>query len=95
LAVSFFGSLSFSQLKECDVSLPVVIHVAFLFYLAACASPEITRTRGGGPGADVGNRDKFVQMHEGSRPFESTPKLIPAKHPPLDPASQADELSRK
>ena len=34
-----------------------------------CASPETTRTRGGGPGADVGNRAKVVQMHEGSRPF--------------------------
>ena len=77
------------------MSLAVVILVAFLFYLTACASPEITRTRGGGPGADVGNRDKFVQMHEGSKPFDNTPKMIPAKHPPLNPASQADELSRK
>ena len=51
--------------------------------LLACASPETTRTRGGGPGADVGNRAKFVQMHEGSKPFERTPKIIPAKHPPL------------
>ena len=72
----------------------IALIVLFLF-MAACASPETTRTRGGGPGADVGNRDKFVQMHEGSRPFESTPKLIPAKHPPLNTASQADELSRK
>ena len=77
------------------MSLAVVILGAFLFYLTACASPEITRTRGGGPGADVGNRDKFVQMHEGSKPFDNTPKMIPAKHPPLNPASQADELSRK
>jgi hypothetical protein len=77
------------------VSLAVVILITFLFYLTACVSPETTRTRGGGPGADVGNRTKFVQMHEGSRPFESTPKLIPAKHPPLNPATQADKLSRK
>jgi hypothetical protein len=77
------------------MSLSVIIPVALLFYVAACTSPETARTRGGGPGADVGNRAKFVQMHEGSRPFESTPKLIPAKHPPLNPASQADELSRK
>jgi hypothetical protein len=68
---------------------------ALVFYLAACASPETTRTRGGGPGADVGNRAKFVQMHEGSKPFERTPKIISAKNPPLGPASQADQLSRQ
>ena len=77
------------------MSLAAIALIALFLFIAACASPETTRTRGGGPGADVGNRDKFVQMHEGSRPFESTPKLIPTKHPPLDPASQADELSRK
>ena len=68
---------------------------ALVFYLAACASPETTRTRGGGPGADVGNRAKVVEMHEGSRPFWKTPQLIPSKHPPLEPANQADELSRR
>ena len=68
---------------------------ALVFYLAACASPEATRTRGGGPGADVGNRGKDVDMHEGSRPFWKTPDLIPTKHPPLAPASQADQLSRQ
>jgi hypothetical protein len=73
----------------------VVVLIALSFYVAACASPEVARTRGGGPGADVGNRDKFVQMHEGSRPFYRTPDLIPAKHPPLETARQADELSRK
>ena len=68
---------------------------ALVFYLAACASPETRRTRGGGPGADVGNRGKDVDMHEGSRPFWKTPDLIPTKHPPLAPASQADQLSRQ
>jgi len=63
--------------------------------LAACDSPETMRSRGGGPGADVGNRGKVVEMHEGSQPFWKTPKIIPAKHPPLGPASQADELSRQ
>ena len=73
-----------------------LITVAALgLYLAACASPETTRTRGGGPGADVGNRGKVVEMHEGSQPFWKTPKIIPAKHPPLEPANQADELSRR
>ena len=68
---------------------------ALVFYLAACASPETTRTRGGGPGADVGNRTKVVEMHQGSQPFWKTPDLIPTKHPPLGPASQADQLSRQ
>lgn len=63
--------------------------------LAACESPETMRSRGGGPGADVGNRDKLVETHEGSQPFWKTPKIIPAKHPPLEPASQADQLSRQ
>jgi hypothetical protein len=72
-----------------------IAFVALVFCLAACASPEVTRTRGGGPGADVGNRKEIVRMHEGARPFEDTPKLIDTKHPPLDPAHQADELSRR
>jgi hypothetical protein len=63
--------------------------------LMACSSPETTRKRGGGPGADVGNRGPVVNMHEGSRPFFQTPELISVKHPPLEAASQADELSRK
>jgi hypothetical protein len=63
--------------------------------LAGCVSPESTRTRGGGPGADVGNRTKVVEMHEGSRPFEKTPRIIDAEHPPLETARQADQLSRK
>ena len=65
----------------------------FSLYLAACSSPEANRTRGGGPGADVGNRSDVVEMHEGSHPFYETPILIPAKHPPLAPASQAADLS--
>jgi hypothetical protein len=60
-----------------------------------CTSPEVTRTRGGGPGADVGNRQETVRMHEGARPFENTPKLIPGQHPPLEPANQADAISRR
>lgn len=75
--------------------LVVIALIALSFYIAACSSPEVTRTRGGGPGADVGNRAKIVQMHEGSKPFEKTPKIISAKHPPLGPASQADQLSRR
>jgi hypothetical protein len=69
--------------------------LALLLALAACGSPETTRPRGGGPGADVGNRTKIVRMHEGARPFEKTPKVIPTQHPPLAPATQADQLSQR
>jgi hypothetical protein len=63
--------------------------------VAACTSPETHRSRGGGPGADVGNRSSIVRMHEGSRPFEQTPKIIGAEHPPLESARQASEFSRR
>ena len=39
----------------------------------ACSSPEATRSRGGGPGGDVGNHGTVVQIHEGARPFYGTP----------------------
>lgn len=60
-------------------------------FASACASPEAARTRGAGPGADVGNRPARVEMHEGSDQFWKTPDLIPAEHGPLDPARQARE----
>jgi hypothetical protein len=62
--------------------------------VAGCGSPETTRTRGGGPGADVGNRPRTVNMHEGSRPYWKTPDRIEIEHPPLGPSEQADTLSR-
>jgi hypothetical protein len=62
--------------------------------LAACTSPEADRVRGGGPGADVGNRGDPVVMHEGSSPYADTPKRIPSEAPPVEPASQARQLSR-
>ena len=73
----------------------VITFVALVFYLAACASPETTRTRGGGPGADVGNRGKVRGNARRLKTLRKTPKLIPTKHPPLAPASQADQLSRQ
>ena len=72
---------------------PVVLLIA-LCALAACTSPEMGRTRGGGPGADIGNRSDVVRMHEGADPFNKTPKLIGSQHPPLAPARHADRLSR-
>ena len=71
-----------------------VIFLVAMCVIVACASPEAGRARGGGPGADVGNRTKIVRMHEGADPFYKTPKLIRSQNPPLTPARQADQLSR-
>ena len=72
-----------------------ILIAASLIVLAACTSPESTRTQGGGPGADTGNRRDVVLMHEGSRPYHGTPLLIPADGPALASSSQADRLSRR
>lgn len=47
--------------------------VLLLAALVGCSSPEAARTRGGGPGADVGNRKPVVEMHEGAEPYHATP----------------------
>ena len=43
----------------------------------ASASPEATRQRAGGPGADVGNHGRVAQLHEGADPFWHTPRVVP------------------
>ncbi len=74
----------------------VILFCMSLILLIACSSPETSRSRGGGAGADVGNRDsKVVRMHEGSDPYANTPKIIRAQNPPLAGARQADQLSRQ
>jgi uncharacterized lipoprotein YmbA len=68
--------------------------VALATALAACGSPEATRLRSGGPGADPGNRRDVVQMHEGSRPYWHTPRrLADSLAAPSATARQADRLS--
>ena len=63
--------------------------------VVGCVSPETTRTRGDGRGADVGNTGPTVKLHEGSDPFWNTPNRIPGeRHPPLASARQAQQLSR-
>lgn len=55
-----------------------------LLLLAACASPEAARTRGGGRGADIGNRNAVVQMHAGANQYFDTPCLtqpLPCRGP--------------
>jgi hypothetical protein len=41
--------------------------------LSAC-SPEATRTRGGGPGGDVGNRSAVPSIHGRTDPYYETPR---------------------
>lgn len=48
------------------------ILIASLVLTAAC-SPEATRVRGGDAGADVGNRNVIVEIHEGAEPYYNTP----------------------
>jgi hypothetical protein len=47
--------------------------VAILAALTGCGSPEATRMRAGGPGADVGNHRGEIALHEGSQPYYRTP----------------------
>lgn len=63
--------------------------------VTACTSPEKLRTRGGGRGADTGNRPQAVKMHGGSDPFWRTPDRIGDAHPPLDAARQARQISQR
>jgi hypothetical protein len=50
-----------------------VTRVAILLALTACSSPEAIRTRGDGPGADVRNWGKPVELHAGAQPYHKTP----------------------
>jgi hypothetical protein len=63
--------------------------------LVSCTSPEATRQRGGGTGADIGNRGPVVEMHEGSRPYHGTPRLVEGGQTDLAPASQARQANRR
>ena len=63
--------------------------------LAACASPEALRTRGGGAGADIGNRRAVVQFHDGAEPYHDTPCVTTLERcdgpmPVFSPAGQSD-----
>ncbi|MGQ0814853.1 MAG: hypothetical protein ACT4O1_10365 [Gemmatimonadota bacterium] len=44
-----------------------------LVLVLGCAGPESERHRGGGPGADPGNRRRIIKMHEGAEPYYDTP----------------------
>ena len=71
---------------------------ALLFVLVAllvgCTSPEATRVRAQGRGADVGNVGPVVKMHDGSDPYWRTRRMSGIVGPSLDPSRQAAQLSR-
>ena len=50
-----------------------------LLLLLACSSPEAYRARGGGPGADVKNWGRPVELHAGAQPFYETPCVTEIK----------------
>ncbi|HYS18284.1 MAG TPA: hypothetical protein VET45_15270 [Candidatus Binatia bacterium] len=56
---------------------------------AGCTSPEATRARGGGPGADPGNHGAVVRMHDGAEPYYETPRLTETPGASRRSASQA------
>ena len=66
-----------------------------LAIFSACESPEAGRGRGGGPGADVGNHGRVVDMHEGSWMFYRTPDKIDGRGPDLEPARQSQRLGQR
>lgn len=63
--------------------------------LAACASPEASRARAGGPGADIGNRGDVVRFHDGAEPYYDTPCVTTLERcdgprPVFGPATTSD-----
>jgi hypothetical protein len=69
--------------------------LASAILLAACTPPEAARIRGGGPGADTGNRDAVVEMHGGSNMYWKTPcKATEAQCPGPLPAAGTPDRDR-
>jgi len=56
-----------------------IVLLVVLAALAGCTSPEATRQRAGGSGADVGNRGG-VELHAGANPYAKTPLVLPQAH---------------
>ncbi len=59
-----------------------------------CTRPEAVRTRGGGPGADVGNHPRgAVQIHAGAEMYYGTrtPGVGIGKPPLIDRPAEAGE----
>jgi hypothetical protein len=69
--------------------------LASVLILGGCASPEVKRTRGGGAGADVGNRGSTVEMHEGADPYYGTPQLIDPQYARSNKPNTSERASRQ
>jgi hypothetical protein len=69
--------------------------LAAVLIVAGCTSPETKRTRGGGAGADVGNRGSNVELHEGAEPYYQTPQLIASEHALSGRSNKSEQASRK
>jgi hypothetical protein len=51
-----------------------VVLLVVVLAATACASPEATRTRSGGPGGDIGNHDAVPDIHGTTNPYYETPR---------------------
>jgi len=58
----------------------LIATLALALAIASCTSPEATRMRAGGQGADVGNRGQ-VQLHANTDPYYRTPSQGPGLLP--------------
>jgi hypothetical protein len=67
-----YGFGSFASLRMTSLRTAGVFALGLLV-LTACSSPEASRTRGGGPGADVKNWNLPVELHAGAEPYHDTP----------------------
>lgn len=52
----------------------------WMLLLMACSSPEAKRQRGGGPGADPGNRGASIDLHGERDPYRDTPRVGQGAH---------------
>jgi hypothetical protein len=64
---------------------PLLLSLAVVGLLVACESPEASRRRGMGAGADVGNRGR-VDLHGGSEIYYGTPVVVSAPKGTTAPA---------
>lgn len=55
-----------------------LLAVILMLGVSSCTSPEALRSRGSGPGADVGNLGAIVTLHAGADPYYQTPCRIPS-----------------
>src|SRR5581483_126272 len=55
----------------------IAVAAGLVVLLTGCTSPESTRQRAGGPGADVGNSGS-IELHGGADPYYRTPSVVRA-----------------